>query len=306
MRVFIKAGLAVVAATALAACSTPGPSAASHRRAHPHDAKLVVDVPAPPAGSRPEAAALARLVLARLSLPAGARRLPPTPVPAALQQPTLLGLTAASLDVHELFELPQSMSTAASFLAAHKPKNMMLFSSGSAGDAAGPQNQAVSYLTRSVPAGLYEVLLDLTVAPDGYGGSVLRADAQVVWYPPRTAAEYIDPARYRALTITVTTYGTRPHTVRTVVTSPAAIARLADVLDRSQVLPARTISCTLGLASYQLAFAVAAHSRPVVVVDAAEWPCEGAQIRVGGRWQPSLQDAASVVSAVDRLLRLRP
>ena len=35
-----------------------------------------------------------------------------------------------------------------------------------------------------------------TIAPVSSGGSLVRADAQVIWFPPRTAAEY-DPARYQ-------------------------------------------------------------------------------------------------------------
>jgi hypothetical protein len=303
MRFLINAALAVAAAAALTACGTVARPAVGHRQAHARRAKLASAVPAPRAGNRAEATALARLMLARIELPVGARRLPPTPVPLALRQPALLGLAAASLDLHELFALPESMGTAASFLAKHVPRGMSQFSSGGGlGGPAGLQNQDVSYMVRSVPAGVYVAQLALTVAADTSGGSVLRADAQVLWYPPRTAAEYIDPVRYHVLTITVTTYGTRLRRLHMVVTSAAAIAGLADVLDSSRVLPSMTISCPAGFAYYQLGFAVAEHRQPVIVVNAAQSPCEGVQVRVGGRRQPSLQDATALVDAVDRLL----
>ena len=57
----------------------------------------------------------------------------------------------------------------------------------------------------------------------------MRADAQVFWIPARTAAEYIDPARYHALQISVTVYN-HGCTIRRVVTSQPAIRRLADAL----------------------------------------------------------------------------
>ena len=73
----------------------------------------------------------------------------------------------------------------------------------------------------------------MTVAPAAAGGSLVRADAQVIWVPARTAAEHIDPARYHALRISVTVYNPRLRTIRRVVTSQAAIRRLADALNRS-------------------------------------------------------------------------
>ena len=250
--------------------------------------------------------ALARLILSRIRLPAGARLLPPAPVPAALRHPALLGGAAAAFDRHTLYALPETMSTVASFLMAHLPRGMSQFSVGTLSGPGGPESQDISYTVRSVPGGVYTAQLAVTIAPRTSGGSVLRADAQVLWYPPRTAAEYIQPGRYHVLTITVTIFGAKKHTVRTVVTSPAAIARLAGILDASRVLPSRTISCTLPSVYYRLAFAAAKDTGPGVVVDVSRWPCEGIQIRVDGRTQPSLQAGISLVDAVDRLLGINP
>jgi hypothetical protein len=260
----------------------------------------------PPAGSRPEAAALARTLLSKLRLPGEARRLPPTPVPQALRQPSLWALATASLDTHQLYEVPLPMQSVAAMLTAHAPAGTSLAGTGQSSGPAGVTSEDVSYEARSLPAGVYMAQLALTVVPDSSGGSLVRVDAQVIWYPPRPAAEYIDPVRYHVLTIAVTIYNPRLHTIRKVVTSPAAIRRLAGVLDRSRVNPGKTISCALGFAEYRLAFAVSAHSSPAVVVTASQWPCEGAQVRVDGRMQPSLQDAAGVVAVADRLLGVTP
>jgi hypothetical protein len=79
----------------------------------------------------------------------------------------------------------------------------------------------------------------LTVVPGASGGSLLRADAKLIWFPPRTAAECLIPASYHALTIAVTILNPRLHTLRKVVTSQSVITRLAEALDRAQAaLPA--------------------------------------------------------------------
>jgi hypothetical protein len=128
----------------------------------------------------------------------------------------------------------------------------------------------------------------------------------VIWYPPRSAAEYIDPARYHVLTVSVTIFNPRLHTISKVMTSRAAITELADTLNRSRVEPITFSFCPVIFANYRLGFAVSAHSEPVVVVTATRNPCLGAQITVDGRKQPPLQDEATVVAIADRLLGFTP
>lgn len=321
MRAPIKGSLVLAAAVALAACGSAAAPRPSGPGAHPVSTKPVSTKPvsdkpvstrhistinSPPAGNRPEAAALARKMLSKLRLPAGARRLPATPVPQALRQPSLWALATASLDIHHLYEVPQPMQSVAAMLTAHVPAGTSLAVTGQSGGPTGVTSEDVSYEARSLPAGVDMAQLALTVVPDSSGGSLVRADAQVTWYPPRPAAEYVDPAGFHVLTIAVTIYNPRLHTIRKVVTSPAAIRRLADVLDRSRVNPGRTISCPVIFAEYRIAFAVSGTSPPAVVVTASRWPCEGAGVRVGGRLQPSLQDAAGVVAVADRLLGVTP
>lgn len=193
------------------------------------------------------------------------------------------------------------MDASAAFLAERVPADM---GSGATGQGSGPDGAwftQVSYLPRTVPAGVYGAQLVLTVVSAGSGGSLLRADAQATWYPPRTAAEYIDPARYHVLTITVTVGGVRSHTVHAVVTSQAFITRLARSLDRAQAEPAVAISCPADFADYQLAFSVSRHSRPVVVVWSTQTGCGGSGITVDGRRQPALADG-TVAALADQVV----
>jgi hypothetical protein len=305
MRVAVRASLVLAAVTSLAACGSIAVPMASRLHLQHSGTQIVVARRGPPAGSRAEAIALARLMLSRLRLPAGARRLPPVPVPRPVSEPDLWAGAAAALDVHQLFELRQSAAAVAAAVTAHAPAGMSLASTGGLVSSAGVRSREVGYTARQIPTGIYAAQLVLTVAPAGPARSLVRADAQVIWFPPRTAAEYIDPEGYHVLAITVT-IAARQHAVGKVVTSQAVITRLADALDRSPVQPVQVPNCPDIFAYYRLAFAVSRRDRPGVVVLATRWPCGGAQIRVGGRRQPPLEDEGTVVAMADRLLGVTP
>jgi hypothetical protein len=308
MRMPLIAGLVLAAAVPLAACGSVAAPAAGGSHEHRGRVRLTSASQGPPAGSRAEAGALAGLMLSRLRLPAGARRMPPEPVPLLLRGPLLDMGAYAELDQRQLFQLPEPMSDVAAALAAAPPAGMDLSSTGGPGGPPGgtADFMDVTFADRSLPTGIYLAWLVLTVAQGGSGGSVLRADAQVIWYPPRSAAEHIDPARYHALAIAVTLFGTRIRHVRTVVTSRAVIRRLAGSLNRSPVEPVQTISCPAMWAIYRLAFSASPRGKPAVVVTATQAPCEGTGISVGGHRQPPLDDDAGVAAVVGRLLGISP
>jgi hypothetical protein len=265
--------------------------------------------PGPPAGTRAEAHALATELLARLRLPPGARQLPPNSAPPSVE-PSLWAGAAAALDMQKLFELPESITTAAAFLSAHVPPGLYLSVGGQGTGLAAPPGAQVAYTDlayepQSVPAGVYAAQVVLTIAPDASGGSMVRVDAQVIWYPPRSAAEYIDPARYHALTVSVTALNPL-RTVTKVVTAQADITQLADSLNRSEVEPTTIANCPAIYATYRLEFAVSRHQAPVVIVTATLQPCLGVQISVDGRKQPPLEDGAGVVAIAERLIGFTP
>jgi hypothetical protein len=228
-------------------------------------------------------------------------------LPPSLSQPaTEIAGGTASLGQHQLFALAQPMDTAAAYLAAHVPADLTPGGTGESSGSDGVTMREVSDMVRSLPAGIAGAQLVLTVVPATSGGSLLRADAQVIWYPPRSAAEYIDPARYHVLSITVSVYGRRPHTVRKVVTSQAFIARLAQALDRMQAEPPGVVACPADFEDYQLSFSVSAHSRPAVVVSANGSGCGGAQVTVDGRAQPALADHGTVAALVRQVVSATP
>jgi hypothetical protein len=297
-----RLALAATAAVTLTACGSTAAPPVSASRTSPGGTPSASAIPGPPAGSRAEAAALAQLLLSRVPLPPGARRLPQIPLPPSLTAPAYrYAGGSASLDQYQLFVLAQPVGTVAAMLAARVPPGM-----GDGGTGGGGTTQDVSYLARSVPAGIASAQLVLTIAPASSGGSLLRADAQVIWYPPRSAAEYIDPARYHVLSLVVMIFGRNPHTVRKVVTSQAFIARLAETLDRAQAEPTATVVCPADFEDYQLSFSVSGSGRPAVTVRANETGCGGAQVAVNGQSQPSLADYGSVGALVRQVVPVTP
>ncbi len=303
----VRAGLLITAVAVLAVLAACGSVAAPvaggpHLRAgSPQPASATQ---APPAGSRAGAARLARHMLSGLRLPAGARRLVPLPVPQSLSQPALWAGSSNSLDVHRLFGLPQPMDSA--LLAVSGPAGLSRSGSGEGSGPGGAAFAEVSYTARRVPAGIYSAQLVLTAVPAASGGSLVRADAQVIWYPPRTTAEYIDPERYHAVTITITIVSPRQRTIRRVVTSQAVIRQLAGALDRSPADPVTSSGCAMIFATYRLAFALSPHGPATMVASATRWPCGGVRVSAAGRIQPPLEDAGAVVAAADRLLGVTP
>ena len=294
----------LVTAVSVAACAT-----VAAPRADPatEAAARAPTVPGPAAGSRAQATALARQLLSLLELPAGTRRLAATSLPPSLREVTTEAAGAsASLDLHRLFAVPQPPDALAGALAARVPAGLSLSSTGQGSGPGQPTTREVGYTPRSVPAGIYSAQLVLAMVPATSGGSLLRADAEVIWYPPRTAAEYIDPARYHVLTITVTLYGRGERTISRVVTSRAVISQLAGALNRSQAEPPLILMCPLIFATYRVAFAESRHGVPAVVVTATRWPCGGSRITVGGRAQPALADNGAVVAIADRALGINP
>jgi hypothetical protein len=303
--ILVLAG-ASLAAASLAGCGTVSVPPGGDPSAPGGAATTAPGIPAPPAGSRAEAAALAGNLLSRLRLPASTRRLPSTPAPPFLSQPASEPVDRALLDEHRFFAVAEPPGALSGYLVAHVPDGMTSFGTGEGSGPGEPTTLDVLYLARPVPAGIYSAQVDLTMVPDGSGGSRLRADAQVIWYPSRTAAEYVDPARYHVLTMTVTVDGRKQRTIHKVVTSQADIARLAAALDRSPAEPPVWISCPAIFVTYQLALSVSRHTRPDVVIFANSISCGGTAITVDGRPQPGLADDGAVAAAAARALGYTP
>jgi hypothetical protein len=298
----IMGAVAAVAITAcLAGCgSVAARTAAANRPSRPartHDAKSSSAPAVPAAGTTAEAQAEARRLLAGLVLPGGTRRLPGRPVPSAVSSPGQnLG---TGLDVYRLFSLPVSMEAAAQFVQAHLPAGLTSSGTGSGSDGGGPEYDVVAadVAPHAVPAGIYTAQLVCTIAPDADGGSLLRADAQIIIFPARSADEDLNPADIRS----VTASHSAPDPASRTITSRPEIARLARLVDSEHAFPLGLVfSCPAELPpSYRLTFTPVSASRPTVVIDPGN--CMGAAVFANGVRQPALVDAG-LLSATERLL----
>ena len=95
-----------------------------------------------------------------------------------------------------------------------------------------------------------------TAAPPS-AGTLIRADASVSWFPPRSAAEQLNAASSGSVTVTATEVIPQPRTVTRTFTSAAVIGLLVALVDSLAATPypdVATMSC-LGVATvYRLDF----------------------------------------------------
>ena len=253
-----------------------------------------------PVGSRAAALALARQMLSRLIVPPGSQDARPSPVPAPLNVPLAGPGLPYTVDLHRFVLVHEPAANAQSFMLAHVPAGMTWAGRGL---APGTSNTvtvlSVSYSPRSEPSGLTNAQLETAEMPSADGNTLIRADASVSWFPPRSAAEYLNAANIRWVTITATQVFPRSRTVTRTFTSEAVITRLVALLDRLPATPypdVGAMSCLPPSTDYRLEFA------PNVVVD---WDgCGGSDsIYVNGKAQPRLWDHGVLVAALLSLTR---
>lgn len=253
----------------------------------------------PPGGSRAQARMLARKLLPMLILPKGTVRLEQVP-----PQLRGRGVGLGARDVvgaHRQFALRPSLWDAARFFRTHVPAGMRFQSNGSDSGIGQSFTLDLADVLRSLPAGIYQAEIDLSVVRAPGGGSLMLADAQVVWSPARSKAEYIDPARFASVVLTAQVYYPKRRTVTRRVTSRSVITELAGLLNGMQASPDLAMPCPAPPVIYRAGFAVTADGRPSVVVDSGS--CQEIDISGHGHGQPPLVDHnGSFGSALNKLL----
>jgi hypothetical protein len=253
-----------------------------------------------PAGSRAAALTLARQMLSRLVVPAGSQAAHPSPVPPPLGVSSAGGVGPYTVALHRFVLVRGPAAAVQSFLLAHVPAGMSW-----AGDGLAPGTTDtvavlwVGYRPRALAAGLTNAELGTAALPSAGGDTLLRADASVSWFPPRSAAEQLTAASFRSVTVTATQVIPRPRTVTRTVTSPAVIGRLVALVNSLPATPYPDVAAMkcLGAATvYRLAFI------PGVVIYAGG--CGGDAITVNGKNQPRLWDQGVLTAAARQLLHL--
>ena len=182
---------------------------------------------------------------------------------------------------------------------------MRLRIKGQGSGPGGVPEQTVGYAPRSLPAGIYQAQL-VTVAVAGPGGAtLLRADAEVTWFPGRSTAEHLEAASFGQVTVSAAVPNSRPHTGTRVLTSPAVISRLVSLLNRLPAAPEVSFGCPAGAVTFRLAFAVKAGRAAEVTV--TSYGCLTDQITVSGKAQPALWDRSEkLAAAAGHLFGVKP
>ena len=285
-----------VTAIALTACgSEPAPAAPRTSSA--------VTVRSAAADARAEASGYARRLLASLRLPAGARRQPWPSRPPAILSPALPLILSDTVDLTAMYELGSRPAAVEAFLLAHRPAGLTTSGWGDSTRSGVMTSIFVSYSPATFPGGIYTAELDLTFTAV-HGGTLLRADSFVAWFPARGTARQLNPADYTAVTIrwqhgyTVTT--------RTL-TSRRSVRQFARLYNALHGAPDGVTSCPAEGAgpdtnTYQVVFGPA-HGAPRVAVTPSN--CLTVGVRIGGQPAASLYPATPLLSAAARVTRPR-
>jgi hypothetical protein len=216
-----------------------------------------------------QARALARRMLSRLALPPGARPYPDAALPLPLRGPGWLA-SAPGADVHQAYRLPQPPPTAFQYVLSHPPPGTLPGAVSKEAVTGLPDRAAVTYLLRTEPRGVFAAQLAVTVVPRPGGGSWLAADAHVAVFRLSSAAERLNPAAFHVVTISVTSFSSKPHSASRVIRSAVIAARLARLINQMPpelLYSSRTpIGCPMLSVFYRLDFASSASGPPAASV----------------------------------------
>ena len=246
-----------------------------------------------PGGSRAEAMALARHLLKQLDLPPGARSAHVKSLPPPLRDPRAPG--AGWVSAQRILLVPGKPRAVWETLLAHAPF-----------DEPAPFGAVPTSVGTLLPApapGVDAAELDVSMAPLSGTTTLVAAYAYAAWLPSRTVAEHLEPASFRAVTISADQLVPRPHQVTRTFTSAAVIARLAAFLNGRPPAPTAALialSCPAPLARFTLRFTATGRQASAVAVSTAA--CMADTVTVNGRQQPLLWDTEGGLASMAREL----
>jgi hypothetical protein len=302
-RVTIRAALLVATASVVAAtvagCGTGShaPVADTVSSARLAAARRTVD---PATWARVQARGLARRMLAESIVPRGARRLRPGQWrPRALKAAETLGNQGQTVVRTRVYLVDRPEWFVADYLRTYHPDGTADFGYGS--DTSGRRTeQDVSYSQAATPDGVSATFLIDSMLPAAGGRTWLRVDAMVIWCLPRTAAEHIEPARYRAVVVSGRPRLDSPTITRTF-SAPSVVAELAGRLNAMPSTGGFTSFCVSPFSiSYRLVFEPKTGQARRIV--ATQVGCDDVQVTVAGRRQPVLADSTGLEALVAKLL----
>jgi len=246
-------------------------------------------------GTRAQALALARHLLAELSLPPGTKPSHVTSLPPLLRQHQ--GPGAGWAGAQEILVAPGSPSAVLERLDAHAP-----FGTPTRYGAVPPTWSGA--LLPAPERGIDAAQVSVGTAAEPGSRTLVVAYAGATWLPGRAAAEHLDPASFRAVAVTERESQQVPRSrqVTRAVTDPAVIARLAALVNGLPPAsePAAR-SCAAVLTGYTVRFTAGGGSGTVAAA-VSTGECGIDAISVNGKPQPGLWDTRDHLAAMARAL----
>jgi hypothetical protein len=290
------------AALAITACGTG--HVASGGAGTPSSGKTPTTVSATP---QQRASADATSILASFVPPPGAVRLSAAPAAAAGALRTAPGAVGSSPDAvrdTSWWRVPGSPRSVLAWEKAHLPSRFTMSGYGTSGP---PQLWQENFTLPAV-AGVLPVRGLMVNAVDAGGGqTALRVDAQVTWVPAKPASEQV-PAAAKVVTISAApgvVVGAKLPTPVTI-SNAASVQRIASLVDGLPVFPPARYNCPADLAKgVRMTFRASTGGPPLAVVTAGLTGCQGVNVIVGGKPQPSLADGAAAARQVLAIAGLR-
>lgn len=245
-----------------------------------------------------KAAAVASHLVAEMTFPAGTKPAPLRSIPSALHSADPLNEPAAHAE--RLLVAPVKPAVAWAVLLAHRPFSP---GAGQMGSEVNSEPTGSDVLLAAPEPGVSAAMASVWMEPWHDGTTLIAVYGYATWLPARTAAEHLNPAGFRSITISASTIAPHPGTTTRTFTSAADIARVAAFLNARPAAPEVAVPCPLPATSYQVSFAPKAKGGPVVNVSSS---CMTDQITVNGAAQPLVWDQQSGLAALLRSLLARP
>lgn len=253
----------------------------------------------PASRNKAGARAFDRTLLAGVRLPASARSQQSGPHPAALAGTEDLGSFHRAIYLTRYYLIPETTSELTRFVSSHLPAGSTGLSTGSEGGGSGIE-QFVSYSQKSMPDAVAANVLVVSMLAVPGKATMVRVDARSIPAIPRSAAEHVSAADYRAVAVTMHRLLPRPGGITKVFTSRSVILRLARKLNEMSTASDLPISCPAFTPTYHLVFEPKSPQQKRLVAVAAA--CDSVDVSVSGAIQPVLLDQSGLGSLVSRMV----
>ncbi len=245
----------------------------------------------PQAGSRAEARTFARQLMVRLVFPPGTQSAQVSPLPPLLRDPWL-GLAGSSapgaVDLGQLDSVSLSLAATQAFLLTHAPSGANGTGTGHQNGPGGVIEQDLYVQLGAVPRGINDAEIVMLMTPRGAASTLIATYIHVIWFPSRTAAEYLDTADFGAVAVRAVVANPKLHSVTRILKSPADIAKLAGLLNGFSAAPDTMRTCPSSFTTYEITFEPLTAGHAAVM--ATTYGCYAATVTVGGIPQPALLD----------------